>query len=140
MYVFGFRANHFTIYVNQLKAINSLEILNEILKERNILLNTDGSEIKGSEELLLKQSSTMEDKVSIEFEEGVYDIPCCYYEFAERFIGNDNEIINGFLSKSAVKNFEITKKNNLKTIFFPFLPLSFILFYKFMINNTITHL
>lgn len=107
-YVYGFRANHFTVYVNQLKNIGSIEELNVLLKENDFALNDSGGEIKGSKEQFLKQSSTLADKIPVEFEEGVKDIPCCYYEFAERFSQPDGSIYCGFIAKSADKIFEST--------------------------------
>lgn len=110
MYVYGFRANHFTVYVNYLKNIKNIEELNELLKGNNFKLNTSGGEIKGSKEACLKQSSTLADKIEVEFIEGVKEIPCCYYEFAERFQQSGGELFNGFIAKSADKIFESTNK------------------------------
>jgi hypothetical protein len=108
MYAFGFRANHFTVFVNSLKKFTTLEKLNAFLKVNGFLLNQAGGEIKGSEADLLKQSSTLADNVEIEFVEGIKKIPCCYYEFAERFLDNKGVLFNGFIEKSADKIFEST--------------------------------
>lgn len=108
MYVWGFRANHFTIFINFLKKYTSIEVLNEFLKEKGYSLNTSGGEIKGTKEQLLKQSSTLADLVEVEFIEGNYIVPCCYYEFAERFEKNPGELYNGFIASSADKIFEST--------------------------------
>ena len=110
MYVFGFRANHFTVFVNYLNSIGSLEEMNDLLKENDYQLNSSGGEIKGTKELLLKQSSTLADKVLIKFEDRTFSIPCCYYEFAERFAEKNNELFSGFIAKSADKIFESTDK------------------------------
>jgi hypothetical protein len=107
-YVFGFRANHFTVSVNALKKYNTLEKVNNLLKDNGFVLNTSGGEIKGSSVDLLRQSSTMADVVSIQFEEGVYDIPCCYYEFAQRYNQPDGRLFSGFIAQSADKIFEST--------------------------------
>ncbi len=107
-YVFGFRANHFTVYVNHLKSVKNLEGMNIYLKENGFRLNTSGGEIKGSEKSLLRQSSTLADRISVNFEEGAKEIPCCYYEFAERFSDEKGEIFNGFIADSADKIFEST--------------------------------
>ena len=47
MAAFGFRANHFTVLVNELKSIGSLEELNLLLKQSGFPLNSVGGEIKG---------------------------------------------------------------------------------------------
>lgn len=108
VYVYGFRTNHFTVSSNALKNYAKLESLNELIKQNGFILNTSGGEIKGTEAEYLKQSSTMADIVDIEFVEGNYKIPACYYEFAERFPLPDGSLYNGFIAKSADKIFEST--------------------------------
>jgi hypothetical protein len=108
MYVFGFRANHFTISVNHLQTYDSLEKVNILIKENGFLLNSSGGEIKGSRQQLLRQSSTLADKVDIDFKEGTYRIPACYYEFAQRYPMRNGELYSGFIAKSADKIFEST--------------------------------
>ncbi len=108
MYVFGFRANHFTVFVNHLNQFNTLELLNDFLIDHNFKLNTSGGVIKGSKKLFLKQSSTLADIVEIQFEEGKHMIPACYYEFAERFSLLDGKLFHGFIAESANKIFEST--------------------------------
>jgi hypothetical protein len=110
LYAFGFRANHFTVFVNYLKKYNSIEKLNELLKSNGFKLNEAGGEIKGSESDGLKQSSILADIVDVKFTEGVYKIPCCYYEFAERYTSKDGKLFNGFIEKSANKIFESTNQ------------------------------
>lgn len=107
-YVFGFRANHFTISVNSLKHTPSIKEVNDLLKEQGFRLNVSGGEIKGSESDLLQQSSTVADIVPVQFEEGVYNIPCCYYEFAQRFPASDGKLYSGFIAASADRIFEST--------------------------------
>ncbi len=107
-YVFGFRANHFTVSVNALKKINSLERVNQLLIDNGFVLNTSGGAIKGTREDFLRQSSTLADIVNIKFVEGNYNIPCCYYEFAQRYPGPDGKLFGGFIAKSADKIFEST--------------------------------
>jgi hypothetical protein len=108
VYVYGFRTNHFTVSVNALKKIKSIEELDEILMMNGFMMNTTGGEIKGTKEELLKQSSIMADIVEVEFMEGKYKIPACYYEFAERFPLPNGDLYNGFIAKSADKIFEST--------------------------------
>jgi hypothetical protein len=50
----------------------------------------------------------MDDIIDVEFKEGVYKIPACYYEFALRFPDADGRLYSGFHSKSADKIFEST--------------------------------
>jgi len=108
MYVFGFRANHFTIFVNYLNKFNTLEKLNNFVCNNGFELNQSGGIIKGSEKQYLKQSSTYADKVKVDFVEGTFEIPACYYEFAERFKQSNGALFQGFIAGSADKIFEST--------------------------------
>jgi hypothetical protein len=107
-YVFGIRANHFTVSVNSLKKYNDIVKVNELLKSMGFTMNTSGGEIKGTREDLLQQSSTMADIIKVEFIEGSFEIPSCYYEFAQRFAGPDGRLYGGFNTASADKIFEST--------------------------------
>jgi hypothetical protein len=107
-YVFGFRANHFTLSINSLKKFSSITSVNELLKSNGFLLNTTGGEIKGTPEDLLQQSSTLADKVEVSFVEGKFEVPCCYYEFAQRYPDSGGKLYSGFVTKSADKIFEST--------------------------------
>jgi Domain of unknown function (DUF1338) len=107
MSAFGFRVNHFTVLVNELKTFQSLNEVNTALKTAGIPLNTAGGEIKGSEAIGLAQSSTLASPVSVAFTDGTYKIPGCYYEFAHRFPVN-GVLYSGFVEQSADKIFEST--------------------------------
>jgi hypothetical protein len=107
-YVFGFRANHFTVSINALKKYNTIVKVNELLKSNGFVLNSSGGEIKGLPTDLLQQSSTMADLVKIKFKEGEYMIPSCYYEFAQRYPDANGELYSGFIARSADKIFEST--------------------------------
>ena len=107
-YVFGFRANHFTVSINSLKKYNNILKVNELLKKNGFSLNSSGGEIKGTTSDLLQQSSTMADVVTIKFIEGSYEIPSCYYEFAQRYPDSNGNLYSGFIAKSADKIFEST--------------------------------
>jgi len=114
LYVYGFRANHFTVSVDSLTKYNSIFKLNDLLKREGFRLNEAGGEIKGTPSDMLEQSSTMADIIPVSFMEGVYEIPACYYEFAKRYPDKNGNIYTGFLEKSADKIFESTnfyKKN-----------------------------
>jgi hypothetical protein len=108
VYVYGYRANHFTIFINHLKKYRSIESLNAFIKKSGFTLNSSGGEIKGTREELLMQSSTLADKIEVKFEEGSYNIPGCYYEFAQRFEDSNEDLYSGFIAKSADKIFEST--------------------------------
>jgi hypothetical protein len=107
-YVFGFRANHFTVSINDLRIHNDIYKVNELLKRNGFRLNTSGGEVKGTPEELLQQSSTMADPIKVSFIEGEFEIPSCYYEFAQRFPDANGELYSGFITKSADKIFEST--------------------------------
>jgi len=108
LYVYGFRANHFTIFINSLTSLSSIEEVNEFLKRKGFGLNDSGGEIKGSESQLLKQSSTVAEVIDVQFKEGLKQIPACYYEFAERFKDKQGKLFNGFIAASADKIFQST--------------------------------
>lgn len=108
MYVFGFCANHFTVFVNELKTLSSLEEVNSLLKNRGFKLNDAGGEIKGSPEEFLEQSSTIADQIPVSFNSETKNIPSCYYEFARRYHLPDGALYQGFIAASADKIFEST--------------------------------
>lgn len=112
MSAFGFCANHFTVSVNELHDFDTLEHVNEQLKDAGFTLNSSGGEIKGSPEVLLEQSSTMADEIDVNFNGETVKIPSCFYEFARRYQNNDGELYTGFVAASADKIFESTNKNN----------------------------
>lgn len=107
-YVFGFRANHFTVSVNALKKYDTIHKVNDLLKRNGFILNSSGGEVKGTPGELLQQSSTMADLVNVDFADGAYKIPSCYYEFAQRYPDIDGKLYSGFIAKSADKIFEST--------------------------------
>lgn len=107
---FGFRPNHFTVNVNELRKYNNLVELNALLKAQGFKLNQSGGEIKGSQAQYLEQSSTMAPLVSVKFSDGVFPVPGCYYEFAKRYALPSGELYTGFVAESADKIFESTNK------------------------------
>lgn len=110
VYAYGFRPNHFTVSINGLKKFKDISKLNEFLKLNNFKLNSSGGEIKGTPEELLEQSSTMAGEIKVQFADGVYGIPGCYYEFAKRYPMTNGKLYQGFIAKSADKIFESTNK------------------------------
>ncbi|WP_100658010.1 DUF1338 domain-containing protein [Alteromonas flava] len=111
MAAWGFRANHFTVSINQLQSGLSLAEVNELLKDNGFKLNTSGGEIKGGEDVYLAQSSTMADKQAVEFTDETLTIPSCFYEFAQRYTLPNGELYQGFVAASADKIFESTNAN-----------------------------
>ncbi len=104
----GYGANHFTVNVNQLKAFSEVQQVNDHLRAAGFTINESGGEVKGSPDVLLEQSSTMADKVSVEFSDGTHVIPGGFYEFAKRYPMANGELYTGFVAASADKIFEST--------------------------------
>jgi hypothetical protein len=105
---FGFRVNHFTVDVNHLQTFKGLAELNAFLLEQGFVLNVAGGLIKGNASDCLEQSSTMAAAVDVQFSDGVFAIPSCYYEFAKRYRLPTGELFQGFVPGSANKLFEST--------------------------------
>lgn len=97
-------AKHFELPGNSLAP----RVFNELLKKNGFMLNESGGEVKGMPSDLLQKSSTMADKVIVKFSEGLFEVPCCYYEFAQRYKDSNGELYSGFIAKSADKIFEST--------------------------------
>lgn len=106
----GFGANHFTVSVNQLQRLNSVEQVNQCLVDSGFTINQAGGAVKGSPEVMLEQSSTMADMVTVEFTDGQYKIPGGFYEFAKRYPTPQGALYQGFVTASADKIFESTNK------------------------------
>lgn len=108
VYVYGFRANHFTVSVNHLQKYNTIQKVNEFLRKNGFVLNDSGGEVKGSPAKRLEQSSIKAGILPVKFIEGIYEIPSCYYEFARRYPDKAGQLCSGFIAKSADKIFEST--------------------------------
>ncbi|MEW6277912.1 MAG: DUF1338 family protein [Candidatus Eremiobacterota bacterium] len=104
----GLRPNHFTVSVNALTTLGSLEELLDFVESLGFALNTSGGRIKGTPEVLLEQGSTLADRLEVPFADGPREVPTCYYEFARRYPGPDGAIYEGFVAASADKIFEST--------------------------------
>ena len=107
---FGYRPNHFTVFINKLKKFSDINFLNSYLKEKGIKLNASGGEVKGSKEVLLEQSSTLANNIDVDFTDKKMPVPACYYEFAKRYSMPSGELYSGFVAASADKIFESTNK------------------------------
>lgn len=109
---YGFRPNHFTVNVNQLKSFEQLDEVNTFVKSLGFQMNTSGGEIKGSPEQLLEQSSTMAEETIVKFKDGNFPVPACYYEFALRYKMPNGKLYQGFVAASADKIFESTNRSS----------------------------
>ena len=107
---FGYRPNHFTVFINELKGFSDIHVLNEFLKGKGFKLNASGGEVKGTKEVFLEQSSTLANNISVKFDDGELTIPACYYEFAKRYPMKNGKLYQGFVATSADKIFESTAK------------------------------
>ncbi|MEZ8196333.1 DUF1338 domain-containing protein [Vibrio cortegadensis] len=104
----GYGANHFTVSVNQLNDFSEVQEVNDHLSSVGFVINGSGGEVKGSPEVLLEQSSTMADRVLVQFTESEQVVPGGFYEFAKRYSMNDGQLYTGFVAASADKIFEST--------------------------------
>lgn len=107
--VHGLHANHFTVSINSLPEQTHLAEVVSLLEASGFILNKSGGVIKGKKDDLLMQASTMAPNIEIELKGGIKQlIPGCYYEFAERFTNNNDELFRGFVTANADKIFEST--------------------------------
>ncbi len=106
--VYGFRANHFAIKVNELKNFNSLQEINSFVKSHGYLMNTAAGEIYGTPEELLEQSATKAEIKPFDFKDGTFEIPACFYEFTLRYNDENGKQYSGFIAANADKIFEST--------------------------------
>jgi hypothetical protein len=106
--VYGYRANHFAVKVNELKKLRSLEEVNSFIKRNGYVMNNSGGEIYGTPGELLEQSATLAEIIPFGFSDGVYKIPSCFYEFTLRYNQPDGKQYPGFIAANADKIFEST--------------------------------
>lgn len=110
MSAYGFRVNHFTVNINHLQNFESIQQVNQFLKDNGYQLNDSGGEVKGTPEVNLEQSSTIAYNKMVDFSDGPQQIPACYYEFAKRYPLSNGQLFKGFIAGSADKIFESTDK------------------------------
>ena len=109
LYVHGYRANHFAIYINALAKYNDIRKVNEFVKSNGYLMNiVNGLETYGTAEELLEQSSTKAEIVDVDFLEGKHSVPACFYEFTQRYPNKNGDLYGGFIAASADKIFQST--------------------------------
>lgn len=107
----GLRANHFTVSINALTRLRSVEAVLDFVEAAGYRINTSGGRVKGSPAELLEQGSTLADRVEVEFAGGERRvIPTCYYEFALRHRDAEGRLYEGFVPASADKIFESTDR------------------------------
>lgn len=104
----GFRPNHFTVFINHLNSFKNIQEVNDFLESHGHCLNVSGGKIKGTPSELLEQSSTMAELVPVQFSEGIFKVPGCFYEFARRYPDATGNMYHGFIAASADKIFEST--------------------------------
>lgn len=110
--VHGFRANHFTISVNHLKQLTSIESVLLWAEKEGFSINSSGGRVKGTPALCLEQGSTMADLIPVNFSDGSEEsVPGGFYEFAFRFNKEDGKRFYGFVEGNADKIFESTDRN-----------------------------
>lgn len=107
---FGYRPNHFTVFINELKKHQDILELNSYLKSKGFKLNSSGGEVKGTKEVCLEQSSTLANNIEVHFDDTTLTVPACYYEFAKRYPMKDGKLYQGFVAASADKIFESTNR------------------------------
>lgn len=108
-YAYGFCANHFTVNLNELKKFNEVSELNQFLIDKGFKMNESGGMVKGTPADYLEQSSTMAFLKEVDFNDGNFQVPSCYYEFAKRY-PKDGQLYQGFVTQSADKIFESTNQ------------------------------
>jgi hypothetical protein len=107
----GLHANHFTISVNHLKTLPSLEAVLDFVESLGIAINETGGRMKGSPDVLLEQGSTLADRMPVEFADGGrHTVPTCYYEFARRYPTAEGTLFQGFVPASASQIFSSTDR------------------------------
>jgi hypothetical protein len=107
----GLRPNHFTVSINHLSTLRNVEDVLAFVESTGHRINTAGGRVKGTRADLLEQGSTLADRVSVSFADGVYVIPTCYYEFALRYPDRDGRLYEGFVPTSANRIFESTDRD-----------------------------
>ena len=107
--VMGFRANHFTVYVNKLAKNDSLDEVIDLVQSLGLSMNESGGLIKGNAFVGLQQASTLADEICFTFSGGdQHKVKSCYYEFALRYPDQHGNLYQGFVADSADKIFEST--------------------------------
>ncbi|HTV18534.1 MAG TPA: DUF1338 domain-containing protein [Polyangiaceae bacterium] len=107
----GLRPNHFTVSINHLSRLTSVEQVLAFVEAAGYRINASGGRVKGSRDVLLEQGSTLADRVPVQFADGPRIIPTCYYEFALRHPDRTGKLYEGFVPASADRIFESTHRS-----------------------------
>ena len=103
----GYQANHFTVNINALTTLHSIDDVTQFLEDHHYPLNAVGGIKKGTPEDLLIQASTLAESVSFTFAYSQQQaVPSCFYEFAHRFADRSGDLFQGFVPNNANAIFE----------------------------------
>jgi hypothetical protein len=108
----GLRPNHFTVSINHLTTLRSVDDVLDFVEAAGYRINSSGGRVKGSKEVLLEQGATLADRVPVQFADGPRIIPTCYYEFALRHPDASGRLYEGFVPSSADRIFESTHRDS----------------------------
>ena len=107
----GYQANHFTVNINALNTLHSIDDVIHFSEDHHFPLNAVGGIKKGMPEDLLVQASTLADSVTFTFADGQQQaVPSCFYEFAHRFADRSGKLFQGFVPNNANAIFESTDR------------------------------
>ena len=107
----GYQANHFTVNINALNTLHSIDDVIHFSEDHHFPLNAVGGSKKGMPEDLLVQASTLADSVTFTFADGQQQaVPSCFYEFAHRFADRSGKLFQGFVPNNANAIFESTDR------------------------------
>ncbi|KAL0800051.1 hypothetical protein Bca101_055226 [Brassica carinata] len=86
--IHGYMMNHLAFSVHRLKhQFSDIKCIKEYLEEKGFELNNDGGILKVSQDGLLLQVSSISEKITVEFADGVTEtIPASYIEFTQRLV------------------------------------------------------
>ncbi len=108
----GLRPNHFTVSINALRRLRTVEEVLDFVEDAGYRINTSGGRVKGSPAQLLEQGATLAERMEVGFAGGERQvIPTCYYEFALRHRDGHGQLYEGFVPASADKIFESTDRS-----------------------------
>ncbi len=107
----GLRPNHFTVSINHLTQLTSVDRVLDFVAAAGYRINEAGGRVKGSRDVLLEQGATLADRVTVDFADGPRVIPTCYYEFALRHRDRSGKLYEGFVPTSADRIFESTHRS-----------------------------
>jgi hypothetical protein len=103
----GFTPNHFTVLVNDLPAIPSLDEIIELVQEMGLEISQVGGIIKGSALTGLQQAATEPERWEYQTSDRrIMWVPGAFYEFALRYPLADGKLYQGFLTQTTERRAE----------------------------------